>query len=117
MSTAVFPAVSPAASPWPVGRTRRHTQGCMRIHSVRADAPTEAYLAALIGTFAGAMPGDSVNASILFRRAMQVYYRHVSAMLANPHALADERLQLIRNTHLPYRSRKGEAPHAGARTQ
>lgn len=78
------------------------------------DAPTEAYLAALINTFTGTMPGDSVNASIIFRRALHVYYRYISSMLSDPHALADERLRLIRNTHLPHRSRKGEAPHAEA---
>ena len=100
-----------------VGTTQRHALYCEKIRSLRVDKTTEAYLAALINVFAGAMPEDSVNASILFRRSMQVYYRHVSAMLSDPHALAEERLRLIQNTHLPRRSRKGQTPHVNASTQ
>lgn len=105
------PTVSPGAGPWPVGRTRRYAQGCERIRSVRVDAATEAYLAALINVFAGEVPEESVNASILFRRAMQVYYRFVSAMLNSPHMLQDERLRLITNTRKPKRTRQRQTPH------
>lgn len=107
MSSADFPV---APGQWPVGRTRRYALHCKRIRSVRVDEKTEARLSSLIRTFSGALPEDSVNPSILFRRALHVYYRQVSAMLTDPHALAAERLHLIENTRKPPRASKDTPP-------
>ena len=91
----------PNIIPETAGKARRYVLNTTAIRPVRLDANSDAALLWLKAQLSGPTQSDSASCSLVVRRAVRLYQRHVASLLADQRLFEDERQAVRQLSRLP----------------
>lgn len=83
------------------GRRVRHCRRSIGLMTVRTDQEAEKALKYVKETLTGTTPGDVPSVSMIIRRSLQVYRRHLSAAVGRPSGVQTEYEAIREGTIMP----------------